>query len=56
MSKASLNGLVISIFIDNIKIIALKRSGHISQVKVKLAAAFSIIDIRLISFYLKLKI
>lgn len=43
-------------FIDNIKIIRVKRLGHIEKVKQKLVTVFEIIDMGLISFYLGLKI
>lgn len=43
-------------FINNIKIIAAKNINIIAQVKSKLALVLSIINIRLISFYLGLKI
>ena len=56
ISKAGLNGLVISTFVDDIKIIAPKRSGHISRVKAELVAAFSMVDMGPISFYLGLKV
>lgn len=45
-----------SLFIDDIKIMALKKSGIIQRVKIKLAAAFSIVDIGPINFYLGLKV
>lgn len=56
VTKVGLDSLVVSIFIDYIKIIAPKKSGIILQVKTKFMAAFLIVDISLISFYLKLKI
>ena len=45
-----------SIFIDVIKIIRPKNIEIIVKVKIKLIIAFKIVDIRLISFYLSLKI
>lgn len=56
MTKAGLNSLVISMFSDNIKIIALKKSGITQRVKAKLSAAFLMIDMSPISFYLGLKV
>lgn len=54
--KARINSLVISIFVDNIKVINAKNLIYIKEFKLKLATTFQIIDIRLISFYLRLKI
>lgn len=54
--KIDLNGLVVNMFINNIKIIASKGSGIIQRIKVELVATFSIVDIGPISFYLGLKI
>lgn len=56
ISKAGLNGPVVSTFVDDIKIMAPKGSGHISRVKSELAAAFSMVDMGPISFYLGLKV
>lgn len=56
MIEADLNGLVMSIFINNIKIMALKESGITQHMKIKLIAIFSIVDIGSISFYLDLKV
>lgn len=55
VTKTGLDSLIVNIFIDIIKIMALK-SNIIIQVKLKLAAAFSIIDIEPISFCLSLKV
>lgn len=54
--KTGLNSLVISTFVNNIKVIALKKSGMIYYIKAKLVATFFIVDISSISFYLGLKI
>lgn len=43
-------------FVDNVKIINVKRSSHIEKVKEKLVTAFEMVDIRPISFYLGLKV
>lgn len=56
MTKVNLNGLVVSIFMDDIKIIVPKESGITQCVKEKLTAVFSIADIGLISFYLGIKV
>lgn len=56
MTKIGFNSPVVSIFVYDIKIIALKKSGIIQHIKVKLVIAFAIIDISSISFYLGLKI
>ena len=56
MTKAGLDGPVVSIFIDDIKIMAPKDSGMIKWIKLELTFAFSIIDIGPISFYLGLKV
>ncbi len=47
---------MVSTFIDDIKIKALKESGITQRVQVKLIAAFSIADMGPISFYLGLKV
>lgn len=56
MSEAGLKGPVLTVFVDDIKIMASKRSGVIERVKMELTAAISIMDIGLISFYLGLKV
>lgn len=43
-------------FIDDIKIMAPQKSKIFKYIKVKLAVAFSIVDISLISFFLGLKV
>lgn len=55
VTKTSLNRYVVSTFVDAIKIMALKDSGMIEQVKLKLTFTFFIIDIGPISFYSGLK-
>lgn len=55
VTKASLDRPIISIFVDNIKIITPKNSGMIKRVKLELTFAFFIIDMGFISFYLGLK-
>ena len=56
MTNAGLEGSVVSIFVDNIKIIAPKGSRMIERVKAELASAFSMADMRPNSFYLALKV
>lgn len=51
-----LNAPVVSTFIDDIKIMAPKRSGIIKQAKLKLTSAFSLVGIGPFSFYLGLKV
>ncbi len=53
---ADLDGPVVSTFLDDIKIIAPKNSDMIARVKSELAAAFSMVDMEPISFYLGLKV
>lgn len=47
---------IFSIFVDDIKIMRPKGSGAIEKVKRELTTAFEIVDLRLISFYLGLKV
>ena len=56
ITKAGLNGPIVSTFFDDIKIMAPKGSGIIQQVKAQLTAAFSMIDMSHISFYIGLKV
>lgn len=56
VTKAGLNGPVVSTFVDDIKIMAPKGSGMTQRVKAELAAAFSMVDMGPISFYLGLKV
>ncbi len=53
---AGLDGPVVSIFVNDIKIMAPKGSNIIAKVKSKRATAFSIVNMGRISFYLGLKI
>lgn len=55
MTKASLDRPVVSIVVNDIKIIALKKRKMIEQVKLELIFAFSKIEMGSISFYLGLK-
>ena len=56
VTGVGLNGQVVSIFVDDIKIMASKGSGITQQVKTELISAFSMVDMGLISFYLGLKV
>ncbi len=51
-----LKGPLLSVFVDDIKIMAPKDSGIIQRVKTELTSAFSMSDIGPISFYLGLRI
>ena len=56
ITEAGLNGPIVSMFVDDIKIMGTKGSGFIGKVKAELAAAFSMVDMGPISFYLGLKV
>lgn len=56
MLSTDINGPIVSTFIDDIKIMEAKNSGVIDQMKQELMAAFEMVDIGPISFYLSLKI
>ena len=56
VSGAGLKGPVLSVFVDDIKIMAPKDSGIIKRVEAELTAAFSMSDMGPISFYLGLRI
>lgn len=53
---SGINGLIVSTFVDDIKVMGIKGSGHIEKVMLKLAAAFKMADMGSISFYLRLKV
>lgn len=55
-TSAGLDGPVVSMFVNDIKIMASKESGIIKRVKSELSSAFSMVDMGSISFYLGLKI
>lgn len=48
--------LIISSFVDNLNIMTRKRLGLATKIKNKLKAAFNIVDMGSISYYLELKI
>lgn len=56
ISSAGLNGPIVSMFVDNIKIMGMKESESIATVKRELAAGFSMVDLGPISFYLGRKV
>ncbi len=56
VSSSGINRPIVSIFVDDIKVIGIKRLGHIKKVKRELASVFEMIDIWPISFGLGLKI
>lgn len=56
ITNQSLKKLIISIFVNNIKIIRLKNIKVIAKIKIEPTIAFNIIDIRLFSFDLGLKV
>lgn len=55
MTNTGFNSLVVSTFVDDIQIMALKKSGLIEHIKAKLTFAFVIANMSPISFYLGLK-
>lgn len=55
-TTAGINRPIVSTFVDNIKVIGIKGSGYIKRVKPELIIAFEIVDMDLISFYLRLKV
>lgn len=56
ITTAGLNGPIVSTFVNDIKIMGIKGSGFIAKVKAELTAAFSMVDMGPISFYLGLKV
>lgn len=56
MIEAGLNDLMMSMFVNNVKIMASKKSGIIQYIKSELTTLFSIIEMGFINFYLGLKI
>ena len=56
VSKAGINGPVVSTFVDDIKIMGVKGSGMTERVKREFMSAFSMVDTGPISFYLGLKV
>ncbi len=56
ITEHGLKGPIVSTFVDDIKIMGPKGSGAIEKVKRELAAAFEMVDMGPISFYLGLKV
>ena len=56
VTSSGINRPIVSKFVDDIKVMGVKRSGHIKKVKRKLAAEFEMIDMGPISFYLGQKV
>ena len=56
VSSSGINRPIVSIFVNDIKVIGIKRLGHIKKVKRELASVFEMMDIWPISFCLGLKI
>lgn len=56
ITASEINGPIVSTFLDDIKVMVIKGSGHIEKIKLEHAAAFEMADMRPISFYLELKV
>lgn len=56
VTNVGLDGPIVSIFVDDIKIMAPKKSEMIERMKAKLVTTFSMVNMGLISFYLGLKV
>ena len=56
VTPSGMNRPIVSTFVDNITVMGVKESGHITRVKRELAAAFKMVDMRPINFYLGLKV
>ena len=56
VTPLGINVPIVSTFVDDINIIGVKESDYIKRVKRELAAAFEMVDMRPINFYLGLKI
>ena len=56
VTDAGLNGPIVNTLVDDIKIMSPKERGMIERVKTELGFAFSMVDIRPISFYLGFKV
>lgn len=51
-----INGPIVNIFVNDIKVMGTKETGYIEKIKGELAAAFEMVDMSPISFYLGLKV
>ncbi len=56
VTSSGINEPIVSIFVDDIKVMGVKGLGHIEKVKRKLASVFVMVDMRPISLYLGLKV
>ena len=56
VTKEGINGLIITSWVDDINLFAPKDSGHIARAKKKLSAAFKMVDMGPVSYYLGLQI
>lgn len=56
ITKTGLNNPIISIFVNDIKIIGIKKNGFVKKNTVELVTIFLIVDIGSLSFYLSLKV
>ncbi len=56
ITPLGINGPILNTFVEDIKVMGVKESCHIKMLKRKLAAAFEMVDIGAISFYLGLKV
>ncbi len=56
VTDLDVNGPIITTFVDNLNIFALHESGIICHIKKKLTATFEKVDMRLLAFYIGLKV
>ncbi len=56
VTPSGINGPIFGIFVDDIKVISVKESGHMEMVNRELAAAFEMVDMGAISLYPGLKV
>ena len=55
-TKKELKRPIVGLFVDNLNILSLKKTGHIQRVRDKLKVGFKIVEMGLISYYLGLKV
>lgn len=56
ISTINLKSLILNLFINDIKIMGMEKSGIITKIKAKLITSFWIVDMEPINFYLRLKV
>lgn len=56
VTSLGINGPIVSTFVDNIKIMQVKRLHDIKKIKRELVTGFEMVDMGLVSFYLGLKV